>query len=153
MAENPKITLEFGGHCPDCAERRVSLPPALPVAGDDFDWLVRDFDSFRRFMLEELAARYPERNRWTPGDLEVVLVEVLAAVLDQLSDMADRTAAEATLETARRPQSVRRLLSLIGFDAAAEAGLTDDPAGTQTREEKLEQLWRCNASLIGCGQT
>ena len=148
MAQNPKITLEFGGHCPDCAERRVSLPPALPVAGDDFDWLVRDFDGFRRFMLEELAARYPERNRWTPGDLEVVLVEVLAAVLDQLSDMADRTAAEAILETARRPQSVRRLLSLIGFDAAAEAGLTDDPAGAQTREDQLEQLWRGNASLM-----
>lgn len=152
MAENPKITLEFGGRCPDCAERRVSLPPALPVVGDDFDWLVRDFDSFRRFMLEELAARFPERSRWTPGDLEVVLVEILAAVLDQLSDMADRTAAEAMLETARRPQSVRRLLSLIGFDAATEAGLTDDPTGSPTREEKLEQLWRGNASLMAAAK-
>lgn len=151
MAENPKITLEFGGRCPDCAERRVSLPPSLPVVGDDFDWLVRDFDSFRRFMLEELAARFPERSRWTPGDLEVVLVEVLAATLDQLSDMADRVAAEAMLETARRPQSVRRLLSLIGFDAATEAGLADDPAGvmgTRSKEDKLEQLWRSNASLM-----
>jgi hypothetical protein len=148
MAENPKITLEFGGRCPDCAERQVLLPPALPVAGDDFDWLVRDFDSFRRFMLEELAARFPERSRWTPGDLEVVLVEILAAVLDQLSDMADRTAAEAMLETARRPQSVRRLLGLIGFDAATDAGLSDAPTGGKRKEEKLEQLWRSNPSLM-----
>ena len=152
MAANPQITLEFGGRCPDCAERRVALPPALPVVGDDFDWLVRDFDSFRRFMLEELAARFPERRRWTPGDLEVVLVEVLAAVLDQLSDMADRTAAEAMLETARRPQSVRRLLSLIGFDAATAAGLTDDPYGGPRKEEKLEQLWRGNASLMAAAK-
>lgn len=151
MAENPQITLEFAGRCPDCAERQVSLPPALPEVGDDFDWLVRDFDSFRRFMLEELAARFPERTRWTPGDLEVVLVEVLAAVLDQLSDMADRVAAEALLETARRPQSVRRLLSLIGYDAVTEAGLADDPGGAVTppsKEEKLEQLWHANASLM-----
>ena len=41
---------------------------------------------------EELAARFPERRRWTPGDLEVVMVEVMAALLDQLSDMADRVA-------------------------------------------------------------
>lgn len=151
MAENPNITLEFGGRCPDCAERQVFLPQSLPVVGDDFDWLVRDYDSFRRFMLEELAARFPERTRWTPGDLEVVLVEVLAAVLDQLSDMADRAAAEALLETARRPQSVRRLLSLIGYDAVTEAGLADDPDGAakrQSAEEELEQLWRTNASLM-----
>jgi hypothetical protein len=130
----------------------VALPPALPVVGDDFDWLVRDFDSFRRFMLEELAARFPERRRWTPGDLEVVLVEALAAVLDQLSDMADRTAAEAMLESARRPQSVRRLLSLIGFDAATAAGLTDEASGGPRKEAKLEQLWRDNASLMAAAK-
>ena len=44
---------------------------------------------FRLFMMEELAARVPERQRWTPADLETVLVEALAAVLDQLSDRAD----------------------------------------------------------------
>ncbi|MFZ5447958.1 MAG: hypothetical protein ACOZFS_04900 [Thermodesulfobacteriota bacterium] len=147
MAENPEITLEFGGRCPDCAERRVELPRPLPPVGDDFDWLVRDFDSFQRFMLEELAARFPERTSWTPADLEVVLIEVLAAVLDQLSDMADRVAAEAYLETARRPESVRRLLAFIGYDAATEAGFQDDPpliANPRTKEQYLELDWRRN---------
>jgi len=140
--------LNFEGRCPDCAERRIDLPGPLPVVGDDFDWMVRDFDSFRRFMLEELAARFPERSRWTPADMEVVLLEVFATVLDQLSDMADRVAAEAFLETARRPESVRRLLALIGYDAATAAGLVDDQGNGETREEKLERLWLQNRALM-----
>ena len=145
MADNPQSTLIFGGRCPDCAERNVELPAPLPQIGDDFDWLVRDFDGFRRFMLEELAARFPERKRWTAADMEVVLVEAFAAVLDQLSDMLDRVSAESTLETARRPESVRRLLAMIGFNAATEAGLEDDPGGTpdgRTKEEKLDHQGR-----------
>ena len=151
MAENPQTTLTFVGRCPDCAERQVELPPALPEVGDDFDWLVRDYDSFRRFMLEELAARFPERTRWTPADMEVVLVEVLATVLDQLSDMLDRVARESYLETARRPETVRRLLALIGFDAATAAGLTDedpDTSNAQTKEQQLERLWRRNPTQM-----
>ncbi len=152
MAEIPKSELVFEGRCPDCAERRVELPAPLPETGDDFAWLVRDYDSFRRFMLEELAGRFPERTRWTAGDLEVVLVEALAAVLDQLSDMTDRVAAEASLETARRPESVRRLLSLIGYDAATAAGLEDDPPGMlegKSRQQKLDELWQRKPHLMG----
>ncbi len=151
MADNPTSELIYDGRCPDCAERRVELPAPLPDPGDDFAWLVRDYDSFRRFMLEELAGRFPERTRWTAGDLEVVLVEALAAILDQLSDMTDRVAAEAFLETARRPESVRRLLSLIGYDAATAAGLVDDPpalAEGKTRHQKLDELWRRNPHLM-----
>jgi hypothetical protein len=117
MAEEPTVTLSFPGGCPDCGDRQVDLPAPLPPVGDDFDWQVRDHDGFRLAMLEELAARYPERTRWTPADLEVVLVEVLAAVLDQLSDQLDRVTAESYLETARRPESVRRHLALLGYDA------------------------------------
>ncbi|HJY78830.1 MAG TPA: hypothetical protein VKE95_19465 [Burkholderiales bacterium] len=132
MAELSRATLEFGTNCRDCARREVKLPPALPEIGDDFDWLVRDYDGFRRFMLEDLAARFPERTRWTPADLEVVLVEAFAAALDQLSDMLDRVSAEAALETARRPDSVVRLLSLIG----------DDPAGGDpAKRAELIALW------------
>lgn len=143
MAELPPPRLTFEGGCPDCAVRTVELPRTLDAVGDDFDWLVRDYDGFRAFMLEDLAARTPQRQRWTAADMEVVLVEVLAAVLDRLSDMLDRVAAEAYLETARRPDSVRRHLRLIGYDAArraAAAGLID--AGTAAEERTaLHDLW------------
>jgi hypothetical protein len=153
MADTPQVELVFGAGCPDCGSRRVNLPRTLPALGDDFDWLLRDYDGFRLFMLEELAARYPERRRWTPADLEVVLVEVLSAVLDQLSDTLDRTAAEACLETARRPESVRRLLRMIGYDAVGllqRQGLapfdravpTDgDGEPLLTPVQRLEQYW------------
>jgi hypothetical protein len=150
MADSPEVVLRFAGSCPDCGVREVHLPGALPPVADDLDWLVRDYDGFRLFMLEELAARFPERRRWTPADLEVVLVEALAALLDQLSDMADRVAAEGFLESARRPDSVRRLLELIGYDAVGAAQARSDApdnllqAQGEAAEQALEAFWRDN---------
>ncbi|MEL6337987.1 MAG: hypothetical protein AAFQ88_15280, partial [Pseudomonadota bacterium] len=127
MAEAPPVTLTFGEGCPDCGERVAALPPLLPPVADDLDWLQRDYDSFRLAMMEELAARFPERRRFSPADMEVALVEALAVCLDQLSDMMDRVHAEAFLETARRPDGVLRLLSLIGYDPLPASGIGYDP--------------------------
>jgi len=119
MAELFAPDLSFEGDCPDCGRRKVDLPRPLPELGDDFDWHVRDYDGFRLFMMQELAARFPERTRWTPADVEVALVEVFAMIFDQLSDLLDRVASESFLETARQPASVRRLLRLIDYDAVS----------------------------------
>ncbi|MGD8834315.1 MAG: hypothetical protein PVJ19_05220, partial [Desulfobacteraceae bacterium] len=146
MAEPPPPKLVFDQDgCPDCGKRLIDLPPALPDVGDDFNWEVRDYDGFRILMLEELAARFPERKRWTPGDIEVVIVEALAAVLDQLSDMLDRVTSEAYLETARQPESVLKLLTLIGYDAVEQSTELVKAGSTHSRkemEEKLFDLWR-----------
>jgi len=140
MADEPRVKLTFAEGCGDCGGRQVELPAPLPPIGDDFDWDVRDYDGYRLFMLEELAARFPERRNWTPADMEVVLVESLAVVLDQLSDMQDRIQAEAFLETARRPDTVRRLLELIGYKPLLRAGLADNA--------ELEKLWRYYPHLM-----
>src|SRR5262249_30018060 len=121
MAQPPVEVLEYTGRCPDCGRREVEPPAVLPTVGDDFDWDVRDYDGFRLFILQELAAKFPARTRWTSADFEVVLVELLSSQFDKLSDMLDRVSAELTLETARRPQTVRRLLKLIGYDAVQVA--------------------------------
>jgi len=141
MANQPEIRLKFDAGCPDCGRREADLPRRLPPVGDDFDWLTRDYDGFRLFMLEELAARFPERRRWTTADFEVVLVEMLAAVLDQLSDMADRVAGEAYLDSARQPESVLRHLRLIGYDAV-NAENPDWLAEKQNDVMALIDLWR-----------
>ena len=124
MAKLDPPELSFNRGCPDPGERQVTLPAPLPEIGDDFDWNLRDYDSFRDAMLEELQIRFPERRRWTTADLEVVLIEIFATALDQLSDTIDRVAAEAYLETARRPESVYNWLSFIGLELENTQGMT-----------------------------
>jgi len=151
MADAPPVELVFDGGCPDCGKREVKLPSPLPDVGDDIDMRTRDYDGFRLLMLEELAARFPERRRWNPADIEVAIVEALAAVLDQLSDMLDRVGAEAYLESARRPESVRRLLGFIGYDAVARARMESDLSGLPgalTAEQKLDQSWEADPALM-----
>jgi hypothetical protein len=148
MADAPKQVLRFDLLGSGVYGRRTAtLPAPLPVVGDDFDWRARDYDGIRGFMLEELIARNPQRTHWTPADLEVVLVEVLAALADQLSDMADRVAQEGVLETARRPSSVRRLLRLVDYDAAraaaADGSLDIDPDAVSRAQldAGLDRFW------------
>jgi len=142
MADEPQVKLSYIEGCGDCGHRSVELPAPLPEIGDDFDWDVRDYDGYRLFMLEELAARFPERHNWTPADMEVVLVESLSVVLDQLSDMQDRIQAEAYLESARRPDTVRRLLEMIGYKPLRRAG------GDVASNQDLEKLWRYYPHLM-----
>lgn len=163
MAELPPAELVFGlpgreegePACPDCGERRAVLPAPLPGVADDFDWAVRDYDSFRLFMMQELAHRSPARTRWTPADMEVVIVELLAAALDRASDALDRVQAERFLDTARRPESVRRLLQLIGYDATARVDrqrlvsllrLPDDTAAIT--DDDVEAFWRLDPEAM-----
>lgn len=151
MAETPIPELKFVKGCNDCAIREVRLPSPLPDVGDDFDWNVRDYDSFRLYMLEELMSRFPERKRWTSADMEVVLIELFSGALDQLSDMLDRVFGEAFLETARRPESVRRLLSVIGYDALAESSIDYNPnipESVRGAERTLEQMWQRQPRLM-----
>ncbi len=159
MADEPVVNIEYAEGCGDCGKRRVDLPAALPQPGDDFDWDVRDYDGYRLFMLEELAARFPERPNWTPADMEVVLVEALAVVLDQLSDMNDRIQAESYLHTARKPDTVRRLLQMIGYDPklhidrAMLARIKDpeemqDYPDIEVTDQELETLWRYYPHLM-----
>lgn len=156
MAELNDPILEFEGGCPDCGERVAVLPVPIPGVANDFDWTSRDYDSFRLFMMQELAYRFPDRRRWTPADVEVVIVELLAASLDRASHALDTVQAERYLETARRPQSVRRLLKLIGYDAVKRTdpaileGLPPVPdiVVNESKEKKLERYWRLKPSAM-----
>ena len=132
MANLPPPELLFDAGCPDCGTRAARLPLPLPSIDDDFDWKARDYDSFRLFMMQELASRFPERRRWTSADQEVVIIEVLAAALDRASHALDRVQAERFIDSARRPASVRRLLKLIGWEV--------DPATVrQLRDTQIER--------------
>jgi hypothetical protein len=149
MAELAKPKVTFAGGCPDCGERAATLPLPIPGVEDDFDWPTRDYDSFRLFMMQELASRFPQRNRWTPADMEVVIVELLAAALDRASHALDRVQSERFLDSARRPESVRRLLKLIGYDATQR--IDEDILNTRSEtstEQRVEGYWRENPGAM-----
>lgn len=171
MATLDDPIVSFDGGCPDCGDRSATLPIPIPGVVDDFDWSTRDYDSFRLFLMQELAYRFPERRRWTPADIEVVIVELLAAALDRASHALDVVQGERYLETARRPESVRRLLKLIGYDAVQQMdpdslaellpALPDKPNESnaekrqrlrkltdQEKAELLECYWRSNPAAM-----
>jgi hypothetical protein len=154
MAELTKPTLQFEGGCPDCGERVAVLPLPIPGVEDDFDWSTRDYDSFRLFMMQELASRFPQRRRWTPADMEVVIVEVLAAALDRASHALDRVQSERFLDSARRPESVRRLLKLIGYDATRR--IDEDLLSGRSEaspEQRVEGYWRDNPAKMALARS
>ena len=138
MANLPRPALKWldkTGPGEDPGSRVVQLPAPLPEIGNDFDWQQRDFESFRQTMLQGLQLQFPERKRWSPGDMESVLIELLAAHLDQLSDMADRVSAEAGLETARRLGSLVKWFDFIDYDPS------ETRAGVKTLED-LKTLYQ-----------
>lgn len=143
MAELAAPALTFDGGCPDCGERAAVLPLPIPGVEDDFDWRARDYDSFRLAMMQELAARFPDRRRWTAADVEVTIVELLAAALDRAGHALDRVQAERFLDSAARPQSVRRLLRLIGYDAARDLPMAERAGKTPAElAAAIERRWR-----------
>lgn len=138
MAELGATVLHWTDDAVDPGIRETLLPDPAPEVGDDFDWQQRDFESFRLAMWNELQERFPERRRWTPGDMEAVLVEVLAYLLDQLSDMADRVSAEAYLLSSRRVASLLSWLSFIGYRPWEERQLSIDQLVMLYRAEPHE---------------
>jgi Baseplate J-like protein len=86
-----------------------------PSSGQGIDYLAKDFQSFRRLMLDHMAAQAPEWRERHPADIGVVLVEILAYAGDYLSYFQDAIATEAYLSTARRRLSLRRHARMLDY--------------------------------------
>jgi len=110
------VDFSFKVECPsdfDCKPSLGCPPPDL--AEPEIDYLAKDYESFRRLMLDRLAAIVPEWQERNPADIGVALVEMLAYVGDQLSYAQDAASTEAYLGTARRRISVRRHARLVDY--------------------------------------
>lgn len=97
----------------DCKSEDECPPPSFDEPA--IDYLAKDYQSFRRLMLDRLAATVPDWRERHPADLGVMLVEMLAYVGDHLSYFQDAAATEAYLGTARRRISVRRHARLVDY--------------------------------------
>lgn len=79
------------------------------------DYLARDYQTFRRLMLDRMTNLVPdwkERNAADPG---VALVETMAYVADRLAYRQDAIGTESYLGTARGRISVRRHARLVDY--------------------------------------
>jgi hypothetical protein len=110
------IRINFKAGCPsefDCADMH-DCPPVTPPE-PRLDYLAKDYDSFRRLMLDRMSQLVPGFAERSPADFTVALVETLAYVGDHLSYTQDAAATEAYLGTARRRTSLRRHARLLDY--------------------------------------
>jgi predicted Rdx family selenoprotein len=110
------IMFSFKVECPsdfDC-QPQVNCPPDQ-LEEPRIDYLARDFESFRRLMLDRMSVIAPAWRERNVADLEVALVEVLAFAGDRLSYVQDAISSEAYLGTAHHRASVRRHARLLDY--------------------------------------
>jgi hypothetical protein len=134
----------------DC--RPECVCPPEPPSEPELNYLAKDYNSFRRLMLDRMSVVSPQWEGRNTADLGIALVELLAYVGDYLSYRQDAVATESYLGTARRRASVRRHARLVdyfmhdGCNARVWAQVQADtegvtlPAGTRllTRVPRLD---------------
>ncbi|HEY4266370.1 MAG TPA: putative baseplate assembly protein, partial [Micropepsaceae bacterium] len=110
------IEFSFKVECPsdfDCAQNPACPPDS--IVRPEIDYLAKDYQGFRRLMLDRLSLLTPGWTERSPADLGVALVELLAYAADNLSYRQDAIANEAYLATARQRVSVRRHARLVDY--------------------------------------
>ncbi|HEY6222559.1 MAG TPA: putative baseplate assembly protein [Gemmatimonadales bacterium] len=111
-----QVEFSFKVGCPspfDCRPEILCPPVAVPAP--HIDYLARDYQTFRRVMLDRLSLLLPGWRERHAADLAVMLVELLAFVGDRLTYEQDGIATEAYLGTARLRTSVRRHARLVDY--------------------------------------
>ncbi|HTW98467.1 MAG TPA: baseplate J/gp47 family protein [Acidimicrobiales bacterium] len=114
------VAFSFKAGCPsllDCATPPPSCPETAPETVP-IDYLAKDFGSFCQALSELSTLRYPLWVERSEADLGMVLMEVLAAIADELSYYQDRVAAESSLATATQRLSVLRHARLVDYEPA-----------------------------------
>ncbi|MCP4127246.1 MAG: putative baseplate assembly protein [Gammaproteobacteria bacterium] len=110
------IQFRFKINCPsdlDCVSPGDLETPQYPEPS--IDYLSKDYQGFRRQILERLSVIMPAYTERSPADMQMMLVELLAYTGDQLSYYQDAVATEAYLGTARKRSSLRRHTRLLDY--------------------------------------
>jgi hypothetical protein len=97
----------------DCEDTVDCAPDDAPAP--QLDYLARDYQSFRRLMVDRLSVLLPDWRERNPADLGVTIVELLAYSADRAAYFQDAVATEAYLDTARLRTSVRRHARLLDY--------------------------------------
>lgn len=90
--------------------------PSRPASQrPNIDYLAKDFDSFRHVLVNALRERVPDWEPTSEADLDQVILDLLAADGDEISDYQDRVMQEAYLGRARKRISLARHARLMDY--------------------------------------
>jgi len=112
------IELNFKVACPSKLDCELG-PHECPPEHDDHvvvDGSARDFWSLRRALLEFAQQRHPRWQTRLAADAGVMVIELMAALGDELSYYQDRIARETHFDTAAQRRSLRRHVRLVDYD-------------------------------------
>jgi hypothetical protein len=90
-------------------------PAPTPRLEPSIDYLAKDYDSFKHTLMVAMAQRVPGWQPTSEADFDQVLIDLLAAAADELSDYQDRVMSEAYLGTARKRVSLARHARLMDY--------------------------------------
>lgn len=110
-----EISFKFRPGCfnINCAPEWNPSPPLeeIPV----IDYLTKDYDSFRHVIISAMMERVPNWKPTSEADLDQVLIDLISAAADELSDYQDRVMNEAYIGTARKRVSLARHARLMDY--------------------------------------
>ncbi|MDT5131940.1 MAG: hypothetical protein QOE41_1251 [Mycobacterium sp.] len=114
------VRFSFKANCPsdfDCqpSAAQCPTPETLDVP---IDYLAKDFSSLVQALSEFSTLRYPAWLERSEADVGMVVMELIAAMGDELSYYQDRIAGESTLGTATQPLSLLHAARLVDYEPA-----------------------------------
>ena len=86
-------------------------PPEEPA----IDYLAKDFDSFKHSLINAMRERVPGWQPTSEADLDQVLIDLIAADADELSDFQDRVMNEAYFGRALKRVSLARHARFVDY--------------------------------------
>ncbi len=133
--------VDFKAGCPSAFDCRDPLdcPPGTPVR-PRIDYTARDFQNYRRALLDYAATHWPQWQEDHLPDAGQMVVDLMAYMGGELAYYQDRVARETTLENASQPRSVRAHARLMDYEIAPALGahglieVQVDPAGDLTAD-------------------
>ncbi|MBU3078991.1 putative baseplate assembly protein [Sphingomonas quercus] len=115
--ERSEARFSFKAGCPTEFDCRLSVEcPPEALIEPALDYLAKDYQSFRRLLLDLIAARNPGWQERLPADLGMTIVELIAYAGDYLSYLQDAgPGTEGYLDTCLHRVSAARHARLVDY--------------------------------------
>jgi len=97
----------------DCSPEWVTAKK--PEVEPSIDYFAKDFDSFKHTLINAMSQRIPGWQPTSEANFDIVLLELISASADELSDYQDRVMNEAYIDTAKKRVSIARLARLMDY--------------------------------------